>query len=529
MLLIPCPYCGGARRLEFAYGGEAHIARPADPVRADRRGVGGLPLHPHQPARACTSSAGGTSHGCGRFFNAVRDTVTDKFVATYKAGEPRPDRSQAAAGAGGTPMSQPSASPAGGRIDRAQAAPLHLRRQRTITGFAGDTLASALLANGVHLVGRSFKYHRPRGILSAGAEEPNALVGVDRGAGRIDAEPARHQVELYDGLVARRARTAGRRSRFDVGAVNDLALAAVLGRLLLQDLHVAAGVLEARSTSRSSARAAGLGVAPDASPIPTATRSRYAHCDVLVVGAGPAGLAAALAAARSGARVILCDEQAELGGSLLAEPGADDRRASRAWDWLADALAALAAHAERHAAAAHHGVRLLRTRTSSGSAERLTDHLAAVPADGCRASGCGRCAPSRSCSRQGAIERPLVFAGNDRPGVMLAGAGAHLSQPLRRHGRQRAPSSSPRTTAPSAPRFDLAQAGVDVAAIVDLAASVPDALAGRGRGAAASRSLRGRTVTGTRRPAARSRSVRVNPVEPTARSAPAQRSPATRS
>ena len=111
-------------------------------------------------------------------------------------------------------------------------------------GCEGDTLASALLANGVHLVGRSFKYHRPRGILAAGAEEPNALVTVDRGAGRVTPNLRATQVELYDGLQAR-SQNRLPSLRFDLGAMAGRFCAAAVGRVLLQDVHVAAGVLAA--------------------------------------------------------------------------------------------------------------------------------------------------------------------------------------------------------------------------------------------------------------------------------------------
>ena len=130
-----------------------------------------------------------------------------------------------------------------------------------IEGFAGDTLASALLANDVHLVGRSFKYHRPRGILSAGSEEPNALVTIDRGAGRVTPNLRATQVELYDGLTAR-SQNRFPSLRFDLGALAGLAAPLAAGRVLLQDLHVAAFVLERGFMSPRSAAPPGLGARP---------------------------------------------------------------------------------------------------------------------------------------------------------------------------------------------------------------------------------------------------------------------------
>ena len=191
---------------------------------------------------------------------------------------------------------------------------LHLQRQARYEGYAGDTLASALLANGVHLVGRSFKYHRPRGIVSAGVEEPNALVQLERGAApsRTCAPPQSSsttacRASSQNALAERRVR----RRRDQRRPVADLRR-----RLLLQDLHVAAELLDeglrARHPPRRRPRQA------PAEPDPDRYDKMHAHCDVLVVGAGPAGLMAALAAGRAGARVILADEQNELGGSLLA-------------------------------------------------------------------------------------------------------------------------------------------------------------------------------------------------------------------
>src|SRR5580700_6939911 len=203
----------------------------------------------------------------------------------------------------------------GGFIDRTQ--PLRFSFDgRRFAGFAGDTLASALLAHGVQLLGRSFKYHRPRGILATGAEEPSALVSVRRDQARYTPNLRATQVELYEGLEAH-SQNRWPSLAFDVGAVNDW----------LSPLFPAGFYYKTFMWPRSAWKAlyepyiraaAGLGRAP-AQADPDRYSGRYAHCDVLIVGAGPAGLSAALAAAGSGARVILCDEQAQLGGSLLAE------------------------------------------------------------------------------------------------------------------------------------------------------------------------------------------------------------------
>jgi sarcosine oxidase, subunit alpha len=189
---------------------------------------------------------------------------------------------------------------------------------RVYQGYPGDTLASALLANGVHLVGRSFKYHRPRGILSAGSEEPNALVTVRRDAGRVTPNLRATQVELYEGLIAE-SQNRWPSLKNDVGAINDR-----LARILPAGFYYKT-FMGPTQGGRNGAwaklyeplirRAAGLGRAPTL-PDPDHYASRYAHCDVLVVGAGAAGLAAAAAAAARGARVILCDEQSAFGGAL---------------------------------------------------------------------------------------------------------------------------------------------------------------------------------------------------------------------
>jgi len=288
------------------------------------------------------------------------------------------------------------------------------------TGLQGDSLASALLANGVHLIGRSFKYHRPRGILAAGAEEPNALVSVRRDDARYTPNLRATQVELYEGLEAH-SQNRWPSLGFDVGAVNDL----------LSPLFPAGFYYKTFMWPRSAWKAlyepyiraaAGLGRVP-MQPDPDRYCGRYAHCDVLVVGAGPAGISAALAAAASGARVILCDEQAQFGGSLLAEASDGDGPAidgEPAATWLARGIESLRRNRR---------VTLLTRTTAFGYFphnlialnERLTDHLASPRADQAR-ERCWQVRAQQVVLATGAIERPLVFPGNDRPGIMLAAA-----------------------------------------------------------------------------------------------------------
>ena len=348
----------------------------------------------------------------------------------------------------------------GGRIDRTR--PLSFSFDgKQFTGYQGDTLASALLANGVHLVGRSFKYHRPRGILSAGSEEPNALVTLDRGPGRITPNLRATQLELYAGLRAlsqNRFLSLG----FDVGAVSN-AISPLLPAGFYYKTFMWPRAFWRHLYEPSIRAAAGLGRAP-VSPDPDRYLQQYAHCDVLVVGAGPAGLAAALAASARGARVMLCDEQAELGGSLLAETQAsiDGKPAAL---WLRDTLEILSQHAD---------ITLL-TRTTAfgwfpdsliGLAQRVTDHLA-DPGSHLPRERLWQVRAQQVIIAAGAIERPLVFPGNDRPGIMLAGAARNY---LLRYGVKvgaRVVIATADDTAYAAADA-LRQAGVVIAAIADL-------------------------------------------------------------
>ena len=195
-------------------------------------------------------------------------------------------------------MTQPFRLPAGGRIDRTRPLAFTFDGIR-YEGYAGDTLASALLANGVHLVARSFKYHRPRGIFSAGTEEPNALVQLARGA-RTEPNVRATTLELYDGLVAA-SQNRWPSVRFDAGALND-----ALSRLIPAGFYYKTFMwprtprwwLRYEHVIR---RMAGMGRAAR-EPIPTRYEHQYAHCDVLVIGGGVAALAAARAAAARPAR-----------------------------------------------------------------------------------------------------------------------------------------------------------------------------------------------------------------------------------
>ncbi|MEU9213555.1 sarcosine oxidase subunit delta family protein [Streptomyces sp. NPDC048415] len=467
MLLIPCPWCGPRDEAEFHYGGQAHVPYPQDPTAlTDEEWAHYLFFrdNPKGPfAERWTHAA-----GCRRWFNAVRDTGTNEILSVYRSGEPRPDNptrpgswagvpqgdggptglhpaadpagSGAAAAVSGrgvlggeaTPVAtQPFRLPTGGRVHRDE-------RLRFVfdgtpyEGVRGDSLASALLANGVIQAGTSIKLGRPRGIFSAGVEEPNAVIQIE--APFPEPMLPATTVELYDGLVASSLPGQGR-----------------------------------------------LATEPD----PARYDAVHAHCDLLVVGAGPAGLAAAAAAARSGARVILADDQPELGGSLLGT--------GEHLDWAEEVGALLEAAPE---------VRVLRRTTVFGhyddnhllAVERRTNHLGAGAPEHVSRERVWRIRARRVVLATGAHERSLAFADNDRPGVMLA---ASARAYVNRHGVLPGRHAVVFTTNDSAyaAALDLAAAGVEVAAIVDTR-SEPGEWEGRAREAGIE-VLSGYAVTGT--------------------------------
>lgn len=372
-------------------------------------------------------------------------------------------------------MSGPFRTAAGGRVRRDR--PLQFMFDgRNYLGCEGDTLASALLANDVHLVGRSFKYHRPRGIFSAGAEEPNALVTVDRDLARTTPNVRATQVELYDGLVARSQNRFPALS-FDLGAAADR-LSPVLPAGFYYKTFMWPQRFWRRLYEPAIRAAAGLGQAP-LRPDPDEYAQQYAHCDVLVVGAGPAGLAATLAASAAGSRVMLCDEQAEFGGSLLADPHAviDGIAADR---WVADILASLRLRGN---------VTLLPRTTAFGwfpgnmvgLCERLTAHLASPPA-GMPRERLWQVRAAQIVLASGAAQRPLVFPHNDRPGVMLADAARTY---LYRYGVKAGRRVAVATAHDSAYQvaLDLLAGGISVAAIADTRPEPPRALSEQARAA----------------------------------------------
>jgi glycine cleavage system aminomethyltransferase T/NADPH-dependent 2,4-dienoyl-CoA reductase/sulfur reductase-like enzyme len=275
--------------------------------------------------------------------------------------------------------------------------------RREMLARPGDTLAAALLANGVQLVGRSFKYHRPRGVMSAGVEEPNALVTIGEG-GRREPNTRATDVFVYDGLVAQ-SQNRWPSLKFDIGAV--LGLAKPLFAVGFYYKTFFGPPSRWMFYERFIRRAAGLGPAPtDADP--GHFEHRAAFCDVLVVGCGPAGLAAAQAAALAGDRVLLVEQDALLGGSLLS-----DDHETGVIETARDAVLAA-------------GGRVLVRTTASGLWDQgfmtLAQRLLEPGQPGALAQRLWQVRAGRIILATGALERPLGFAGNDRPGVMLAEA-----------------------------------------------------------------------------------------------------------
>ena len=337
----------------------------------------------------------------------------------------------------------------GGRIDRSTKIKFTFNR-KILEGYEGDSLASALLANGIDIVARSFKLHRPRGIVGSGAEEPNAIMQIGEGA-YTEPNLKATQVELVDGLVS--SSTKGWPNlHFDIGEINN-----VLGRVFTAGFYYKTfmfpksfwGLYE-----KFIRHSAGFGTVPKL-PDPEQYEHYNAHCDVLVVGAGPAGLMAAQAAARVGARVIIADEQNEFGGSLLSS---DVKIGGLpACEWV---------RAVREELALNDEVSMLPRSTVFGYfdcnfltiAERCVDKQAKQILWRVRAK--------QVVLAQGAFERPLVFCNNDRPGVMLASA---ISIYIRRYGVMPGKQAVVFTNNDSAYQcaLDIVENGGNVEAIID--------------------------------------------------------------
>ena len=335
----------------------------------------------------------------------------------------------------------------GAALDRAR--PLDFRFDgKDYRGFAGDSLASALLAAGPRTLARSFKYHRPRGLVAAGEEEPNCLVTLGEGAAAIPNLCAT-EIMLQEGLVAR-SQNCWPGPGFDLGAVTGL-----FARFLQAGFYYKTFLWPAggwKFYERFIRRAAGLGPPPEG-PDPRRHETRQAHADLLVIGGGPAGLMAALAAARDGAGVVLAESKEALGGGLLVETAEIEGQA--AGDWLVALLAELEALAN---------LRILTRTTAVACHDQGYMLLEEALPEGRRL---WKLRAGKILLAAGALERPLVFPGNDRPGIMLANA---VRSYIRRHAVRPGRRAVIFTNNDSAYGLlpVLRAADIEIAAVVDL-------------------------------------------------------------
>jgi sarcosine oxidase subunit alpha len=338
----------------------------------------------------------------------------------------------------------------GGRIDRARILNFTLEG-RSLRGLGGDTLASALLAEGITLVGRSFKYHRPRGFMAAGVEEPNGLVTLGADGRRTPNVPAT-TVELYEGLSARR-QNGWPSVDVDLMALMTSLAAPLLGAGFYYKTFMGPRRGSWMFYEPFIRRAAGLGHALHL-PDPDRYETRHAFTDVLIIGAGPAGLAAARAAAGAGARVMLIDQDFGLGGSLLAAPAPGPIES-----WRCTLEAEL-----RAAPNLSIGLRTTALGVYDGNTVALLERHDHAQPDAHR----GRARESVITVRAraivyatGAAERPLIFVDNDRPGIMLASAvRAYLNRFAVAAGRRALVATN--NDSAYATALDLATAGVEV-------------------------------------------------------------------
>jgi sarcosine oxidase subunit alpha len=338
----------------------------------------------------------------------------------------------------------------GGRVDRSRAVRFSFDG-RELSGLEGDTVASALLANGVRVVGRSFKYHRPRGIFSAGVEEPNALVRLHRGAHVVPS--ARATITPLSASLAVGTHTGWPSVRFDLFRVLDfvkpLFAAGFYNKTFIWPAwHWYEGAIR---------RMAGLGLAPEERD-PSRYHLRNIHCEVLIVGGGVAGLRAAAEAAQRGARVLLVEQESELGGAQRWDGSGADGQPSR--QWIESTLRRLAENPDvkiltRTTATSYHEHNVLGMveRVGEDTTVGLRERYWVVRT-------------KRIVLATGAIEQPLIFSNNDRPGIMLAGAARRYL-----HGYGVAPGRrvvvATNNDSAYAAALDLRQAGVDIAAVLD--------------------------------------------------------------
>ncbi|MFT5796314.1 MAG: heterotetrameric sarcosine oxidase alpha subunit [Candidatus Azotimanducaceae bacterium] len=351
----------------------------------------------------------------------------------------------------------------GGQIDRTQ--PLNFKFDgKSYAGFAGDTLASALLANDVRLMGRSFKYHRPRGPLTAGSEEPNAIVEL-RSGNRQEPNTRATTAELYEGLTAK-SQNRWPSLAFDAMAINDR-FSSFLTAGFYYKTFMWPAVFWEKVYEPIIRKAAGLG-SLSLLEDPDEYDKGFRHTDLLIIGAGPSGLMAALTAGRAGSDVILADEDFAFGGRLNSEVFAINDEASDVW--VQATIAELSTMSN---------VRLM-TRTTVigafdhgiyGAVERVSDHVI-MPAAGKPRQILWRIYAAKTILAAGATERPIAFENNDRPGIMLASAmrsyaNRWAATPAQRIAIFTNNDDGHRTAA------DLHAKGVKIAAVIDSRAAAP--------------------------------------------------------
>lgn len=349
---------------------------------------------------------------------------------------------------------------------------------KSMQGRAGDTLAAALLANGVTVMARSFKYHRPRGLLSAGSEEPNALV-ILRSGNRTEPNVRATEVEIFDGLEAK-SQNRWPSLAFDFMAINQLAGKAFSAGFYYKTF-MGPKIPGNRTTNfwyfceKFIRRAAGIGVGTtEADPDHYAKMNVW--CDVLIVGSGPAGLMATLHAAKSGARVILAEQAAQLGGSLLSAPDQIDGQAAATW--VAKKLDELK-QMENVTLLSRTTVQSYFDGNTFLAVERVADHKK-IPTDGEPRQRAWKIRAASCVMATGALERTIVFPDNDRPGIMLADAARRYVAEYQVAPGKAVAIFTNNDSAWMAAR-DMANAGVVIKAIIDVRTDVGDVARQAGR------------------------------------------------
>ncbi|MDB4845855.1 sarcosine oxidase subunit alpha family protein [Candidatus Pelagibacter sp.] len=289
---------------------------------------------------------------------------------------------------------------------------------KTYYGFKGDTLASALLANNIHLVGRSFKYHRPRGIMTAGSEEPNAIVQVNDNTDRTEPNVRATEIEIYDGLEAS-SQNCWPSVNFDIGGINN-----IISPFLPAGFYYKTFMWPANFWEKYEyfiRHSAGLGKSPT-KPDPDIYDHKYIYCDVLVIGAGISGILAAKNAAKNNFKTLLVDEKNELGGSTIYQNREFNKIENQSSsDWLKKEISELKKIKnleikKRTSVAAFHSYNYLLAR------ENLTDHLNKDQKQGKVRQRLLKIRAKKVILATGALERPMIFNNNDRPGIMLSSA-----------------------------------------------------------------------------------------------------------